>query len=202
MPAHSLFAWKFYHLTSDLARRGWHILIISEHVVSPVYYQWTNIIIKEIYEYWHYYVPNNIPIYIISKGDLYILLFPIWKFVWWILSSIDSNVVETWSLTTIINIVPFVIYNVWRHGFSCEFPRTNSSLYYCWLIRVPPPPKVKENSIFISLVYNPNWPFGINHMLSHLVRDMLRSYAIRGILGLWKLQDGLYLSLNSSRRLI
>ena len=37
---HSLFALQFHHLPSDLARKGWCLLLIGEHIVSPLYNQW------------------------------------------------------------------------------------------------------------------------------------------------------------------
>jgi hypothetical protein len=57
---------------------------------------------------------------------------------------------------------------------------------FYFLFFLTPPLKVHEGFtltpfLFLFLfVYNSKWAYGINHMLSHPVRAMLESYAIRG----------------------
>ena len=68
------------------------------------------------------------------KSVIYKLL-SIFKVLFQSLPSIDF-VVETWRMTTIINIPHFVSWKVRRYGFSCGLPWTNSPLYF---VNVPPP---------------------------------------------------------------
>ena len=84
---HSTSAWQFHHFPSDLARRGWCLLLIGEHIVSPLYNQW---ITKNPPEYFNnvmYQSTCQCIMYLIMSSSYFCCLFPIWKF--WSLSYID-----------------------------------------------------------------------------------------------------------------
>ena len=87
MSEHSLSAWQFHHLPNDLARRGWCLLLIGEHIVSPLYNQW---ITKKPPEYFNTVMCRSTCqciMYLSLSSSEFCYLFPIWKF--WSMSSTD-----------------------------------------------------------------------------------------------------------------
>ena len=84
---HFLSAWQFHHLPSDIARRGWCLLLISEHIVSPLNNQW---ITKNTPKYFNIVMCRSTCqciMYLSLSSSDFCCLFPIWKF--WNLSSTD-----------------------------------------------------------------------------------------------------------------